>query len=122
MNRFLVLVLVLFLPLLLLSCDNSQRVRRQKVSAVELEAMLTIAGQEYETTIGTQSEVGPYEVWGGFGGGRGGATTFDGLRYEFPDDDREYIVRKFRNPDGTPFMKVSRFPEGSGKPNGEPQR
>ena len=117
MNRLLVLVLAF--PLLLLSCENSnQEVSPQKVSAVELEAMLTIAGQEYVTTFGVQSKEGPYEVHGGQAGGGIGysSTTFDNLEFKFPNDNRQYIARKFRNPDGTAFMKISRFPEGSGKP------
>lgn len=88
----------------------------------ELEEMLAVSGQEFQTTIGTQSEVGPYEVWGSFSGSHGAAVTLDDLRYEFPNDGRAYIARTFRNPDGTPFMKISRFPEGAGKPGGEPQR
>ncbi len=117
MNRLLVLVLAF--SHLLLSCENR---RPGKVSAVELEAMLTVAGQEYVTTFGTQSEVGPYEVHGSHAGGGGpgyDSTTFDKLEYKFPHDNRQYIARKFRNPDGTAFMKISRFPEGSGEPKGE---
>ena len=114
MNRLLVLLLALFA--LMPSCKSgNQEVRRQKVNAVELDAMMAIGGREHVTTIGTQAEVGPYEVWSGLSGGRGTSTTFDGLPYKFPDDDRVYCVWKFRNPDGTPFMRVSRFPEGAGK-------
>ncbi len=110
---------MLTFSLLLLSCETrKQEVRRQKVSAAELEAMLTIAGQEYVSTFGVQSEEGPYEVHSSQAGGGIGSsgTTFDNLEYKFPNDNKQYIARKFRNPDGTAFMKISRFPEGSGKP------
>lgn len=118
MNSTIYRTLVLFLSLLLVSCDSKDpEEMRQKVSLTELEASLNIEGQEFMFTVGTQSEIGPYEVMGGLSGSRGNSTSIEGLRYDFPDDDREYIVRKFRNPDGTVFMKVSRFPKGSGNPN-----
>ena len=78
--------------------------------------MVVLADQQYVTTIGSQSPSGPYEDHSSDGGGSGWSTHFEDLTFTAPDDGREYIARKFRNPDGSAFMKVSRYPEGAGRP------
>ncbi|MGJ8644762.1 MAG: hypothetical protein ACSHX9_15245 [Luteolibacter sp.] len=86
------------------------------MSAEDLEAMLTVAGQEYVSTVGTQQAVGPYENHGSSGGGYGASFQFENLSFTVPKDGRDYIVRRFRNPDGSVFMKVSKNPKGAGNP------
>lgn len=107
----------------LVSCekrDNLSEARRNsKVTAEEIEAMVTVSGQEYVTTIGTQQTSGPYQNWGSSGGGFGASFNFDSLTFTVPDDERSYIARRFRNPDGSAFMKISKFPKGAGKPKQE---
>ena len=88
----------------------------QTISATDLDEMLVIGGRTYVTTVGAQSKSGPYTAWGSQGGGAGGGTTFGPLTYDFPNDGREYIALKFRNPDGSAFMKVSKYPEDSEAP------
>ena len=96
------------------SDDLSEARRNSKVTAEEIEAMVVVSGQEYVTTIGSQQISGPYQNWGSSGGYRGSSFHFEDLTFTTPNDSRQYIARRFRNPDGSAFMKISKYPEGTG--------
>ena len=110
------IILACLLFMTLISCAKEENTNIKKVSSEEIESMITYAGQEYVTTIGSQNSIGPFEDHRSFIGGPGGRVQFGNLDYSFPTDGRQYIARLFRNPDGTEFMKISRYPEGAGKP------
>jgi hypothetical protein len=104
----------------LVSCEKSDDLsearRNSKVTAAEIESMVVLSGQEYVTTVGSQQASGPYQNWGSSGGDFGWTIRFENLTFSAPNDGREYIARRFRNPDGTAFMKISKHPEGTNKP------
>ena len=109
-------LLICVLSVSLLSCNKKENEHLRKVTASEIETMVVFADQEYVTTIGIQSPSGPYEDHSSDIGGPGWSIQFENLKFTAPDDGRTYIARKFRNPDGSAFMKISRHPERTGRP------
>lgn len=116
------LILPLIGSALLAACgksDVSEGRQRNKVTAEQIESRVVVSGQEYVTTIGTQQASGPYQDWGSIGGGKGLSVHFQNLTFTVPDDGRQYIARRFKNPDGSGFMKISKYPVRAERPKNE---
>ena len=71
-------------------------------------------GLEFVTTVGLEQKDGPYELLLSSSGGPGALFQWEGLSYSVPNDGRAYSVMRFRNPDESAFIKVSKYPEGVG--------